>query len=225
MADLHVWSIGSETPALSAHVVLTGPLTLHEAQTRGDGLKAELALGLLLGLLIGNILSTALEPFLFEWGSAASPLLYDNLLTNVVLPSDLKSLVWLDLALNKLEEIDLPPGMPALNHLDVRWNPLRRIRLPAALATGALADTVATLRGQGVEVILHGDPARLSARREGDGSIAIAITGPVGNYAVEASHDLIAWLGLGRVANLTGTATVTDRRPALGRQFYRAFAE
>jgi cobalt-zinc-cadmium efflux system protein len=40
---LHVWSIGSETPALSAHVVLTGPLTLHEAQTRGDGLKAELA--------------------------------------------------------------------------------------------------------------------------------------------------------------------------------------
>lgn len=40
---LHVWSIGSETPALSAHVVLTGPLTLHEAQTRGDGLKATLA--------------------------------------------------------------------------------------------------------------------------------------------------------------------------------------
>jgi uncharacterized protein YacL len=29
--------------------------------------------GLLLGLLIGNILSTALEPFLFEWGAAASP--------------------------------------------------------------------------------------------------------------------------------------------------------
>jgi cobalt-zinc-cadmium efflux system protein len=40
---LHVWSIGSETPALSAHVVLAGPLTLHEAQTRGDGLKARLA--------------------------------------------------------------------------------------------------------------------------------------------------------------------------------------
>jgi cobalt-zinc-cadmium efflux system protein len=40
---LHVWSIGSETPALSAHVVLTGPLTLHEAQTRGAGLKAVLA--------------------------------------------------------------------------------------------------------------------------------------------------------------------------------------
>jgi cobalt-zinc-cadmium efflux system protein len=40
---LHVWSIGSETPALSAHVVLAGELTLHQAQTRGTELKAELA--------------------------------------------------------------------------------------------------------------------------------------------------------------------------------------
>lgn len=40
---LHVWSIGSETPALSAHVVLAGELTLHEAQARGDELKAGLA--------------------------------------------------------------------------------------------------------------------------------------------------------------------------------------
>jgi cobalt-zinc-cadmium efflux system protein len=40
---LHVWSIGSETPALSAHVVLAGELTLHEAQARGEQLKAELA--------------------------------------------------------------------------------------------------------------------------------------------------------------------------------------
>ncbi len=42
---LHVWSIGSETPALSAHIVLTGELTLHEAQARGDRLKEELASG------------------------------------------------------------------------------------------------------------------------------------------------------------------------------------
>jgi cobalt-zinc-cadmium efflux system protein len=40
---LHVWSIGSETPALSAHVVLAGELTLHEAQASGDRLKHELA--------------------------------------------------------------------------------------------------------------------------------------------------------------------------------------
>ncbi|MGZ4802768.1 MAG: cation diffusion facilitator family transporter [Acidimicrobiia bacterium] len=40
---LHVWSIGSETPALSAHVVLAGELTLHDAQARGNQLKTELA--------------------------------------------------------------------------------------------------------------------------------------------------------------------------------------
>jgi cobalt-zinc-cadmium efflux system protein len=40
---LHVWSIGSETPALSAHVVLSGPQTLHDAQVIGDRLKQGLA--------------------------------------------------------------------------------------------------------------------------------------------------------------------------------------
>ncbi len=40
---LHVWSIGSETAALSAHIVLAGEMTLHQAQTRGNSLKANLA--------------------------------------------------------------------------------------------------------------------------------------------------------------------------------------
>ena len=40
---LHVWAIGSETPALSAHVVLSGERTLHDAQLSGDALKAMLA--------------------------------------------------------------------------------------------------------------------------------------------------------------------------------------
>jgi cobalt-zinc-cadmium efflux system protein len=40
---VHVWSLGSETPALSAHVVLAGEPTLHEAQARGDELRAMLA--------------------------------------------------------------------------------------------------------------------------------------------------------------------------------------
>jgi cobalt-zinc-cadmium efflux system protein len=37
---LHVWSIGSEDTALSAHVVLTDAPTLHDAQVQGDRLKA-----------------------------------------------------------------------------------------------------------------------------------------------------------------------------------------
>lgn len=40
---VHVWSLGSETPALSAHVVLEGPETLHDAQQRGEALRAVLA--------------------------------------------------------------------------------------------------------------------------------------------------------------------------------------
>jgi len=40
---LHVWTVGSEHAALSAHVVLAGPLSLHEAQERATELKAMLA--------------------------------------------------------------------------------------------------------------------------------------------------------------------------------------
>jgi len=39
----HVWSLGSEQAALSAHVQLTGVPSLHDAQARGDELKAMLS--------------------------------------------------------------------------------------------------------------------------------------------------------------------------------------
>ena len=39
---VHLWSLASDEPALSAHVVLTGEVTLHEAQERGAELKAML---------------------------------------------------------------------------------------------------------------------------------------------------------------------------------------
>lgn len=40
---LHLWNIASDTPALSAHVVLAGEVGLHEAQRCADALKAVLA--------------------------------------------------------------------------------------------------------------------------------------------------------------------------------------
>jgi cobalt-zinc-cadmium efflux system protein len=40
---VHLWSLASDEPSLSAHVVLRGEITLHEAQQRGDALKAMLA--------------------------------------------------------------------------------------------------------------------------------------------------------------------------------------
>src|SRR5262249_46449212 len=42
---VHVWTLGSERPALSAHVVLSGPLSLHDAQERASELKVMLAEG------------------------------------------------------------------------------------------------------------------------------------------------------------------------------------
>jgi cobalt-zinc-cadmium efflux system protein len=40
---LHLWSLATTTPALSAHVVLSGSPSMHEAQIRADELKAMLA--------------------------------------------------------------------------------------------------------------------------------------------------------------------------------------
>jgi cobalt-zinc-cadmium efflux system protein len=40
---LHVWTVGAEHAALSAHVVLSGPLSLHDAQERAVELKRLLA--------------------------------------------------------------------------------------------------------------------------------------------------------------------------------------
>jgi cobalt-zinc-cadmium efflux system protein len=40
---LHVWTTGSEQAALSAHVVLGGPMSLHDAQVRSGELKRMLA--------------------------------------------------------------------------------------------------------------------------------------------------------------------------------------
>jgi cobalt-zinc-cadmium efflux system protein len=40
---LHLWSLASDVPALSAHVVLAGEMSLHQAQQRGDELKELLA--------------------------------------------------------------------------------------------------------------------------------------------------------------------------------------
>ncbi|HZQ27726.1 MAG TPA: cation diffusion facilitator family transporter [Acidimicrobiales bacterium] len=40
---LHMWNLASDVPALSAHVILNGERTLHDAQATGERLKATLA--------------------------------------------------------------------------------------------------------------------------------------------------------------------------------------
>jgi cobalt-zinc-cadmium efflux system protein len=39
---LHLWNLASDVPALSAHVVLPGSTTMHDAQMEGEGIKAML---------------------------------------------------------------------------------------------------------------------------------------------------------------------------------------
>ena len=38
---VHVWNLASDVPALSAHVVITGEISLHEAQLEGDRLRTK----------------------------------------------------------------------------------------------------------------------------------------------------------------------------------------
>lgn len=38
---VHVWNLASDVPALSAHVVIAGEITLHEAQLEGDRLRTK----------------------------------------------------------------------------------------------------------------------------------------------------------------------------------------
>ena len=40
---VHLWNLASDVPALSAHVVVKGEVSLHDAQQTGDRLKALLA--------------------------------------------------------------------------------------------------------------------------------------------------------------------------------------
>jgi cobalt-zinc-cadmium efflux system protein len=40
---LHVWNLASDVPALSAHVLMDGDVTLHEGQRRAEAVKARLA--------------------------------------------------------------------------------------------------------------------------------------------------------------------------------------
>lgn len=40
---LHVWNIASDVPALSAHIVISGERTLHEAQVEGNRIRAAVA--------------------------------------------------------------------------------------------------------------------------------------------------------------------------------------
>lgn len=40
---MHLWNLASDVPALSAHVILPGNVSMHEAQVRSEHIKSMLA--------------------------------------------------------------------------------------------------------------------------------------------------------------------------------------
>jgi hypothetical protein len=68
-----------------------------------------------------------------------------------------------------------------------------------------------------------GPPAILTASlNQAGGQFGFTFQGPAGSIVtVEASPDLGAWITIGTLTNLTGTATFTDTAPGLQRRFYR----
>jgi hypothetical protein len=80
--------------------------------------------------------------------------LQDNQLTNLSLPPNLNSLVTLQLANNQITSLTLPADLTSLTTLILNGNPLTTLTLSQQLATTNLAALVASLRNQGVTVII-----------------------------------------------------------------------
>ena len=77
-----------------------------------------------------------------------------NQLTNLSLPPNLTSLVTLQLVTNQITTLTLPPDLTSLTTLVLGGNPLTSLTLSQQLATTNLATLVASLRNQGVTVII-----------------------------------------------------------------------
>jgi formylglycine-generating enzyme required for sulfatase activity len=148
----------------------------------------------------------------------------ENELTNLILPSGMTNLSELSLAGNQLTTLTLPPDMTQLTALFLDGNPLGTIVLSEPQAAVNLAETVASLRSQGVSVLTYPLTAQLiSPRLSVAGGFEFRLIGPPGVYSVLASADLSAWSALGALTNTLGSAGFTDTTASLSRQkFYRA---
>ena len=115
-------------------------------------------------------------------------------LTNLVLPSDMMSLAFLDVRGNQLTRLTLPQGVTKLTALFVDGNPLTAFVLSEPLAA-----------------------------TKPIGAFQFTIAGPPGAYAVDASPDLVNWIELNVSTNTLGKFVLTDGIAHLSPQkFYRA---
>ena len=131
----------------------------------------------------------------------------------------------LDLSINQLTDLTLPPSATNLFSLQLRANPLTRLILPEVLATDRLADTVETLRSEGVDIFTYPLSTRLGQPQLTlSGALRFTLFSPPGVYTVAGSTNLLYGEELGLLTNAIGTATFIDMNTANRHQkFYRAF--
>jgi len=150
-----------------------------------------------------------------------------NQLTSLTLPAGLTNLTTLGLECNHLTSLTLPPGLENLTYLDLGGIPLMTLVLPEPLALTRLADTVASLRSEGVSVYTYPLAVSLvTPRRTVAGAVGFTLTGPPASYTILGSTDLAAWNELGTLTNTLGAAVFTDAQATNSSQkFFRARAD
>jgi hypothetical protein len=196
--------------------------------------------------LSGNRLTSVALPS--EMTNVVTLLAFANQLTNVTFSSSLPRLAHLDLGFNDLRDLALPPGltnlsslrllgnqltnltlspeMTSLTVLLVDSNPLTTFVLSEPLAATNLAETVATLRSQGVQVLTYPLAVQIVRPRQLTGAFQFGISGPPGVYIIFASGDLAVWSALDAVDNQFGSVSFTDVAAHLSaRKFYRAMRQ
>jgi hypothetical protein len=154
-----------------------------------------------------------------------------NLFTAFTLPSGLTNLMGLFLTGNLLTNLTLPPDITRLTGLGFLANPLTTLVLSEVLAASTnltmnMGDTIATLPGKGVSVFIYPLTVQLLRPRPLIGAFQFGITGPPGVYSILESTDLAAWSVLGAVTNSLGSISFVDTTAQLSSQkFYRALQQ
>jgi hypothetical protein len=170
--------------------------------------------------------------------------LSSNLLVNIVLPPDLNRLVFLNLGGNRLASFSPPPGLDNLKQFYLTGNQLTNITLPPEmtdltdfgflgnplttfvvcelLATN-LAETIASMRNQGISVYTYPLTVQLARPKPLIGAFQFEILGPPGLYTIMESSDFVSWSALGTVTNSLGGNSFVDVNAGISSQkFYRA---
>jgi len=149
-----------------------------------------------------------------------------NQFTSLTLPAGLINLSQLVLTGNQVTNLTLPPDITQLVELDVAANPLMTLVLSEPLAATRLAETVASLRNQGVSVFTYPLVAQLVRPLMLVGSFKFGITGPPGVYTVLGSTNLTGWSAVGVATNPLGSVNFHDvTTNASPQKFYRVLLQ